>query len=407
MNKKIVIIGNGIAALSAAERIRELDQESQIVLFSKEQFPTYNRLELSKRITTTYPPEQIYVKQPEWYKQSNVDLRLDDAVIALDLVEQTVTAEKNGKMEYSHLLLANGGSNFVPPIPGIDLNKVFSLRSLEDARKIQRATEDAKTLLLIGGGLLALELAWQFRQAGLELTIIELFPQLMPRQLDLESARYLEQVIRDHGVELILEDQVAQLIGEDEVTGYKIKNGGETRFVDVAVYSTGMRSNLALYKDSDLAINHGVLVDEHMRTNVPNVYGAGDIAEYNGRVYGLWSAARMQGLVAGENIAQDLDQGGARFEAVSPITNINVFNQVITSLGEIQTEGAVVFREMGQNKLILKKLFFKKELLCGGIFINNQKEVLLVKKAVEANLPVPQEHRSTFENVIAYLQEQL
>lgn len=407
MDKRIVVIGNGIAALAALERIRELDQESEIVVFSKEQFPTYNRLELSKRITTTYPPEQIYVKPVQWYEDNKIELRLGDAITNLDLEQKIVTTEQGDEIGYSHLLLANGGSNFVPPIPGINLDNVFSLRSLDDAHAIHKAIKIAQNVLLIGGGLLALELAWQFHQAGLSLTIVEMFPQLMPRQLDLESARYLEQVLKEHKVELILEAQVEQLVGEGVLKGYQVKGEADLRSAGVAVYSTGMRSNVALYKDSTLKLNHGVVVDQHMRANLPDIYAAGDIAEYNGRVYGLWSAARTQGQVAGENIALDHKQGGAKFEAENPITNINVFNQVITSFGEVQPEGAVVFKETTEGKTILKKLFFKEATLCGAIFINNQKEVLSVRKAVEAKIEVPKEHRTSFAQVVSYLQSKI
>lgn len=404
MVKTIVVIGNGIAALSAVEKIREQDQESRIIMFAQERFHTYNRLELSKRITAEYPPEEIFVKPPRWYGEQSIDLQLGVAIAGLDLEKKTVTTAQGVEVGFTHLLLANGGSNFVPPIPGIDLVNVCSPRSLEDAQRIQKSATRAHRLLLIGGGLLGLEMAWQFQQAGLAITIVEMFPQLMPRQLDLESARYLEQVIADYGVELVLEGQVTQLVGAETITGYQLKGEEQTRPAGLCIYSTGMRSNIGLYRESGLQINHGVVVDQHMRTNIANVYAAGDLAEYNGRVYGLWSAARTQGAVAGENIARDQAEGGASFEATNPVTNINVFNQVITSLGEVQPEGAVVLKEQNQDKLILKKLFFEEERLCGGIFINSQKEVLLVRKALERGVEVPQDRRTSFVETISYLQ---
>lgn len=287
MAKTVVVIGNGIAALSAVEKIREQDQESRIMIFAQERFHTYNRLELSKRIMTEYPAEQIFVKPAEWYDAHNIELRLGVSIVGLDLKKKTVTITQGEQVGFTHLLLANGGSNFVPPIPGIDLANVFSLRSLEDAQKIQKSAATAKELLLIGGGLLGLEMAWQFQQAGLDITIVEMFPQLMPRQLDLESARYLEEVIANYGVELILEGQVAQLVGTEAVKGYQLKGEEQIRSVDLCIYSTGMRSNTGLFKESDLEIHHGVVVDQHMRTNAADVYAAGDISEYNGRVYGL------------------------------------------------------------------------------------------------------------------------
>lgn len=405
MPKTIVVIGNGIAALAAVEKIREQDQSSRLVVFSDENYCTYNRLELSKRIREVYPPEQIYVQSANWYQENKIELMLGVPVLGVDLENKQVILE-NDKVEYTHLLLANGGSNFVPPIPGIDLPNVFSLRSIKDAQNIQEQAKEGKRLLLIGGGLLALELAWQLAQGGLEITIVEMFPQLMPRQLDLESARYLEKVLEDAGIKLILEGQVAQLVGEQSLTGFQLKGEESIRTVDLCIYSTGMRSNIGVYRESGLAINHGVVVDHKMQTNIPQVYAAGDIAEYNGRVYGLWSAAKTQGAIAGENILAAGQEDGTRFEATNPVTNINVFNQVITSFGEVQPEGAVVFKAEEQGRLILKKLFFKDDVLCGAIFINNQKEVLLVKKAIERGLVIPLESRASFVDTLDFIREQ-
>lgn len=401
MTKTIVVIGNGIAALSAMEKIRQRDGESRLIVFSQEEFQTYNRLELSKRITEEYPPEEIFVKPASWYLEHTVELNLSREILAIDLENKTVTDSEGQVTQFSHLLLANGGSNFVPPIPGINLENVFSLRTLADAQKIQRAASTGKRLLLIGGGLLGLEMAWQFKQAGLEITIVEMFPQLMPRQLDLEASKYLESVIAGHGIELILGSGVEKLVGEEVLEGYQLKDEGKVREADLCIYSTGMRSNIGVYKETGLTTNHGVVVDQGMRTNMADVYAAGDIAEYGGRVYGLWSAARSQGAVAGENIVG----GNAHFVASNPITNINVFEQMITSLGEIQLEGAVVFKKQIQDKQVLKKLFFNGDLLCGALFLNDQKDVLTIRKGLEQSVKVPAQAKEDYGDVLNYINE--
>lgn len=401
MVKTIVVIGNGIAALSAVEKIRQADTKSRIIMYGQEQFHTYNRLELSKRITKEYAPEEILIKPGTWYEEHNVELQLGQAVMCVDLENKTVTDSAERVVQFTHLLLANGGYNFVPPIPGINLGNVFSLRTLEDAQQIRAAASGAKRLLMIGGGLLGLEMAWQFKQAGLAIAIVEMFPQLMPRQLDPETSKYLEDVIKTHGIELILGGGVDKLEGTATLTGYRLKGEEAVREGDLCIYSTGMRPNIDLYKETGLNINHGIVVDEGMRTNVADVYAAGDVSEFGGRVYGLWAAARVQGAVAGENILG----GDARFVASNPITNINVFDQTITSLGEVQPEGAVVSQEQVQDKVVLKKLFFKGELLCGGLFINDQKDVLTLRKALEQGVNVPAQTKTTYADALAYVKE--
>lgn len=399
MTKKIVVIGNGIAALSAIEKIRQKDETCSIVVFAQEGFYTYNRLELSKRITEEYPAEEIFVKPESWYQEQGIELHLERAVQRVDLEKKTVTDAKGNEVAFTHLLLAAGGSNFVPPIPGIDLQNVYSLRTLDDAKRIQKSAKGAGRLLLIGGGLLGLEMAWQFKQAGLAITIVEMFPQLMPRQLDLETARYLESVIVGHGVELVLGGGVSKLVGEGALAGYQLKDQDEIRPADLCIYSTGMRSNIGIFKDSGLEMNHGVIVDQGMHTSKATVYAAGDIAEYGGRVYGLWSTARAQGAVAGENITG----GEALFAASNPITNIDVFGQVITSVGEVQPEGAIIFKDQSREKVVLKKLFFKDDVLCGGLFVNDQKDVLTVRKALEQGGKVPEVARASYAQVLDFL----
>lgn len=399
MIKTVIIIGNGIAALSAAEKIRERDQTAKILLFAKESYPTYNRLELSKRITQEYAPEQIFIKPQTWYAEQRIELYLGQTIVEIDLKKQFVKDENGEKYTFSHLLLANGGSNFVPPIPGIRLENVLSLRTLTDAQQIRTLAQKAKKLLLIGGGLLGLEMAWQFKQAGLEITVVEMFPQLMPRQLDPETSRYLEGVLSEHGVELILGASVESLEGNKVVSGYRLKGGEKIYPIDFALYSTGMRPNIDLYDNTGLKLNQGVVVDASMRTNWPQVYAAGDVAELNERVYGLWSAARGQGSVAGENITD----GEALFVAKNPLTNINVFGQTITSFGEIRPDSFVTFEEQNGEKLVMKKLFFNEDKLCGAIFVNDQQDLLKIRKLFDQGVEVPKQFRTSYATVVDYV----
>lgn len=400
---QLVVIGNGIAALSAIERIRQSDQDCKITLFSQEPYHTYNRLKLSKNITEYYQVDDILVKPESWYQEKNVECYLDTPIVHVDFSKQQVLTVEGEVFPYTHLLLANGASNNIPPIEGIDLERVFALRTYHDAQEIRVVANNFKQILIIGGGLLGLELAWEFYKKDKQVSIVELFPHLLPRQLDEDSACYLEELIIKQGVDLYLCQQIASLIGEHKLAGFTLKNDSQVYPTEVALYSTGIRPNIELYKGSALAINRGVIVNQHMQTNLPNVYAAGDISEYNGRIYGLWSVARTQGQVAADNILGRTTS----FVEEAVMANIQVFDQHIISIGTVNGEAMVTAFERTNDLQTIKKLFFSNEQIQGAVLINAPKEALLIKKAINNQVLIPRDLLDSYSRIIEYLQSYL
>lgn len=402
MDKKVVVIGNGIAALSAIERIRQVDPECKIVLFGQEPFHTYNRLKLSKNITTKLSVEEILIKQEEWYKQNQIEYHLSTPIIEVDFAARHVVTVEGQAFSYTHLLLANGSHNYTPLIAGIDLDNVFSLRTFSDTKEIQAAADELDQILIIGGGLLGLEMAWEFCKKGKKVSIVELFPHLLPRQLDYDSACFLEEIIVKQGVDLYLCQQVAELLGEDRLTGFRLKDDHTIYPAQLGIYSTGIRSNIDLFKNTKLAINKGIIVNQHMQTNIPNVYAAGDVCEYNGRIYGLWAVARNQGGVAGANIVGE----SSKFIEDVSLTNIQVFGQQIMSIGEINGQPRINAFSSTKEQKVIKKLFLSNGQVKGAVLINDIKQAMVIKKAINAKITIPEGKLSSFDEAIDFLQNQ-
>jgi nitrite reductase (NADH) large subunit len=316
LEEKIVIVGGGAAAISATKAILDINPQSEIIIFGEERFYPYYRIKISKGLLGGLEEEKLLIQKKQWFESNNVKLYLDHKVINLIPQKKELTLENRTSFSYTKLLLANGASNLVPPIRGINKPGVFTLRELEGALRISNYLKDIKTILLIGGGVQNLEIANVLSKNGKKVTIAESASRLMPRQLDDFASDKLRQSIEAHGVEVMLDTQVQEIFGDRKVEGFITKSGIEGS-CDMVIYSTGIKSNIQIARDTDLAVNKGIIVNERMETNISDIFAAGDISEFNGRVYGLWGIATQQGKIAGANICNQ----GLIFQPPATITH--------------------------------------------------------------------------------------
>ena len=203
---------------------------------------------------------------------------------------------------YDKLLLATGGISFVPPIKGADHPGVFTLRTMADADAIREKAAKSKKLALIGGGLLGLEAGNGLRKLGLEVTVIEFFPRLLPRQMDIPGAALLQKQMAEMGFRFYLGATTREIVRQDGGLSVRLESG-EAVEADMILISAGTRPDLTLARSLGLEIDKGVKVDDTMKTGVDEIYAAGDLIEHRGRYYGLWPAALEQGRVAGAAMA--------------------------------------------------------------------------------------------------------
>ncbi|MDP4143604.1 MAG: FAD-dependent oxidoreductase [Bacillota bacterium] len=379
MDEKIVIMGSGAAAIAAIKAIRGEDKESRITVYGEERFYPYHRVRISKELFGGLEEEKFLLQKKVWYEENNIDVCLDSKIVKLIPEENKIVLKDGTDTYYTKLLLATGASNVTPPILGIDKNGVFTLRSLEDALEISAYLKDRKTIVLIGGGVQNLELAHVISKSGRKVIVVEFAPRLMPRQLDSEASTMLKKAIEDQGVEIMLDTQVNEILGENSVEGIITKNQME-KSCDTVIYSTGVKPNIQLARGAGLDVNIGIRVNARMKTNNSSIFAAGDAAEYNGSIYGTWGMALQQGKIAGLNMCgKKVD-----FEYTSSGVTANVFGIPLFSMGEIKEEqGVRVLVESDEMNYKYTKILISKNKVTGAIVLGDMKKAMLLKTAIE------------------------
>ncbi|ETI89270.1 MAG: FAD-dependent pyridine nucleotide-disulfide oxidoreductase [Clostridium butyricum DORA_1] len=280
--------------------------------------------------------------------------------------------------------MANGASNFVPQIKGIDKVGVFTLRALDGAFKILDYLKDVKTILLIGGGVQNLETANVLSKSGKKVIIVEFASRLMTRQLDQFASNRLRQSIEAQGVEVMLDTQVQEILGTGKVEGFITKSGVQGS-CDMVIYSTGIMPNIHITHDTDLGINKGIVVNERMETNINDIFAAGDISEFNGKVYGLWGIAMQQGKIAGANICNQ----GLIFEIQKPVTSLDAFDISVFSMGDIEEcPDTDLLIEMQNDSHRYYKLFIRNNHIVGTIVLGDSKKFMSIKSLIENKIEV-------------------
>lgn len=371
-----VIIGNGIAALSAAESIRKNDKESKITMITREPYNTYFRMKLSHLLGHEYELEKLYVRPESWYKSNNIDTMLKCSVVSLDTDKKIIHLDSSDKITYDKLIIATGSYSFIPPVKGRDKNGVYAIRSLDDVNNLNKYIKDKKRGIVVGGGLLGLEAAWSLKQAGYDINVIEFFPRLLPKQSDEEGSKIIENIVENSGIKLMLGTEVEEITG-DAVDGVILKDGRKVH-ADFVIFSAGIRPNVDVVKDSDIKINKGILVDEFMRTNADDVFAAGDVAEYKGKIYGLWTVAMAQGRNAGLNAV------GMKtpYKEVPPSSTLKITGVDVFSSGDISGDNSISYSYKEGN--IYYKLFIKDNKLVGAILIGDISSSTKVKRAIDS-----------------------
>lgn len=385
-----VILGNGAAGISAAKAIRERDKTGSILMISNENYNAYNRPMLTKSIMADLNADQIAVVDPSWYEENRVYQILGKEVTEINTSEKEVVMEDGSKVQYTRLIYATGSESFIPPIPGSDKEEVVAIRRLDDTKKIARLLPNVKHVVVIGGGVLGLEAAWEMKKAKCQVTVLELAPQLMGRQLDEAAGEVLKAISQGQGIAIHTGVQITEITGEGKVTGVKL-GSGEVIPADLVIMSCGVRANTALAKAAGIEIDRAVVVNEKMETNLDHVYACGDCAQYQNINYAIWPEAAEQGKVAGANAAGD----SLSYETVPAALNFHGMNTALFAAGDNGKNPELVYKtvelkDMGRKQY--KKLYFKNNRLCGVILIGDVTSMAELTEALN--------HGATYQEVM-------
>lgn len=382
--KNYLIIGNGVSGTTAAENIRKLDQEGNITMVTDEDLPFYYRIRLNEYISGDLSEQDLIAKAKQWYEDQNIDLKLRTRIVGAEQQGKGIIAENDQKFFYDFLLVATGSHSFIPPIKGSERRGIFALRGIKDARDIVTYSKDIEQVVLIGGGLLGLEAGNALLKLGKRVMVVEFFPRLLPRQLDVDGAKRLQNIMEDMGFSFRLGAKTQEITGDDRVSGVLLE-GGETLFAKMVIISAGVRPNMGLAEPLGLAYEKGIKVDEHLRTNQPDIYAAGDVAEFKGMPYGIWPAAMDQGKIAGTNMAG----GDLIYEGTTMANTLKVAGIDLASAGNIDAENEFE-SEVVTDEQIYKKIVVENNKIIGCIMLGDTKGFNKITKAMSEKLDVSQ-----------------
>ncbi len=305
-----VIVGGGVAGTTAAETIRKKDPEGTIAIISDEPYPFYSRVMLSKPawVLGEQPFDNVWLKKDEWYKEQSIDLFRGLSATALDTASQQLTLSDGDVLEYKKLLLATGAHNRYWTIPGADKKGVYYLRTVDDAKKIQAlTTTPPQRAVFVGSACTSFEVLEILLGKGCAITEVMREKYFFAPQLSAEEVAPIEHVLEEKGVTIIREMEVEEVLGGASVEGVRLKDG-RTIPCEAVFPFIGVELPLEWVRRAGIATRRGILANEFLETNAPNVYTAGDTAEYQDVVLeevvlmGDWMSARSQGELAGKNM---------------------------------------------------------------------------------------------------------
>ena len=403
--QRYVIVGNGVAGVTAAQSITRADPAAEVHIFGEEPYPYYQRPRLWEFLAGEIEQETLYFRPPEWYAAKGIQVHLGARVTALNPTEHRLTLADGGSIQYDRLLVATGARSFVPPFAGADKNGVFTLRTLDDAQAMRayacgepfgyaqdrrrRNAGNPCSAVVIGGGLLGLETARALLALGLrcehlsgrlDVSVIEVAPHLLPRQLDAEGAQVLQTRLEAMGLYFLAGATTEAILGDEAVRSVRLKDG---RVVDgrLVLISTGIRSRVELAREAGLEVNRGLIVDEQLRTSAADVYAAGDVTEFEGVVYGIIPAATEQAQVAAANMVAD---DSATYSGTLPATTLKIVGIYLTCLGDATATGDefVVLRQVNPAAGVYRRLTLREGKIVGAILLGVTRDVQPLKQLI-------------------------
>jgi NAD(P)H-nitrite reductase large subunit len=366
----LVVAGTGMAGAKLVEEVLARDPERfHIRMFGAEPHGTYNRVLLSSVLGGFAESKQLWLNPPEWYEEHHVFVHRGVKAQVIDRPQQVVRGG-DGKVEepYDVLVMATGSRPFVPPLEGTTQRGVFVFRTLDDCEAIAGYARQCSHAVVIGGGLLGLEAARGLLTHGLEVTVVEVAPHLMVQQLDAPGAELLKRKLETMGVRVLLEKATNRLLGDGQVTGLEFKDGA-TLAADMVVISCGIRPNVEVARDSGLAVERAIVVDDQLRTNDPAIFAVGECAQHDGKVYGLVDPVYEQARVLADLLTGARDNAAYRGSRLSTV--LKVMGVDVTSMGDVLGDpaGSEVISHLDPAAGVYKKLGFHANRLAGAVLV--------------------------------------
>ncbi|MHA2037152.1 MAG: NAD(P)/FAD-dependent oxidoreductase [Promethearchaeota archaeon] len=377
-----IIIGGGPAGATAALELRGLDPKGEVSIISNEDYQFYKRSKIITFASASCSEDDLFLKGKTLYDEHKINFIHGHVEKVLPNTKQ-VLLNNGKKYSYDFLLIASGGSPLVFPWKGIELNGVSTLYNLDSAKKVAELATNAKNIVVIGGGSIAMKVIQNFKKIGLNISIVEKTSHLWPIGFDRKIARIVEKRIKEIGIQIYLNEEVAEFRGDNKNLTHVILKSGREITADIAIITIGTKPNVDFLNDTYVKVDKGVIVDSNLRTTIPSIFAAGDVAQIYDPLYNIpmlhttWGNAKKQGRIAAINMTG----GNMIYKGAIPIQTIRIFGFTAIAVGITHSK---------KNFDEISWVSFEKE-QCRKFVVRNNKLIgaLVLSKDVDKNILKP------------------
>jgi ferredoxin-nitrate reductase len=400
--EKIAVVGAGAAAFRFIQNYREINTTDEIVVFSNEENPFYNRVLLPEYVTAELSWEQLLKIKDEALGKLNITMKTQVSIDKVDTKENTIVDSEGETHTFDSLILATGSRPFIPEDAQLHLPGRFTMRRKSDADRLKNYLDNThlvpeeQHVVIVGGGLLGLELAAALKHKKVKITIVQRASRLMERQLDRVSSKLLAEEVQIRDIQIYFDNEVSTVFDTENPNEIEIAlKSGRTFVANAIVYTIGTIPNIELAKESGIACGRGVKVNQYLQSSNPSVYAIGEIAEFNNQLFGITSAAEEQADILANFLAGDISS----FYKGSVLMNILKLEDInLCSIGEIEipknddSYEEIVFADLG--KRYYKKCIVKNDLLIGAILMGDKNEFAEFKTLIESKIELADKRNS-------------
>lgn len=364
----LVVVGGGMAAGRLLQQLHELNYTKTVAVLSQEPCAGYNRVLLPGFLSGRYQAGQLTTSEG-WRTRDNFSVLANCIAERVDLATRSVVLSTGQTLGFTELVFATGSTVPRPQLPGVDLENIFELRSMNDADNIRRLVAQAHNAVVIGGGLLGLEAADALNDLGLNVCVVHRGKQLMNRQLDAAAGEQLAQAFAEDGISVKLDARVVSLSGREKVEAVCLDDGSRLP-ADILLLATGTTPNHQLARSADVQCEYGIVTDMQMRTSAPGVYALGECAQVAGNCHSLVEATHAQA----DALAKTLSGKPSTLSLAAPSTRLKVSNLEVFAAGQTRPAPQdpvddIVVRDRSAG--VYRRLLFSGANLLGAVLLGD------------------------------------
>lgn len=386
-SNSIVIVGNGCASAECIKALRSSGYNGEISLINDTGWPVFNPMLIPYYLLDQISFDELfpYGRGREFYRRFGVDIYFESPATDIDIKEKFIYTGTGKRLRYKKLLIATGAYPILPPLKGIYSNRVFTVRTVEDTIRLKNFLMDKPNkALIIGASLIGVKIAEVFHKLNIEVCLVDIAPHVFPLNAHTECAKRIEDHLVEKGIILKLGKELVELKEKDKAIRAYFKDGEKIE-TEIVIICIGVKPNIKFINRGEILVDRGILIDEYMKTNIEDIYAAGDVTQNKtllperSRILGLLNIARYQGRIAGKNMAGKI----ACFEGMIPHNIAHFMDIDFISIGDINCYDRI---EIKENKKRFIQLFWNDRFLTGINILGSCEDSGIIKNVIIKNL---------------------